>query len=88
MIGSYSGANDTYWARARFGYALSSVNIGPEIITSGNDSYDETRYGAFAQWDSGNIGFTLSGGYYDSEGDRSRSDEDGGYIAAGLSFGF
>jgi len=88
LIGSYSSTNETYWARGRVGYAFSGFHAGPEVIFGGNQEYDENRYGLYAAWPSGNMGFQVSGGYFDSQGDTSIRNEDGAYGGVGFSLSF
>lgn len=81
-IGSYSTAYDTYWARARFGYAWSgNLLIGPEGVVSGDDEYDEQRIGVFVSgMQLGAIDVSASVGYADT----SRGGDDS--IYGGIEF--
>ena len=89
LIGSYSTAYDTYWTRTRVGYMVNGATVGPEVILSGNEEYDEERYGLFVSFPySVSTSINLSGGYAETEGDKSIKDEDGGYLAIGASFRF
>ena len=49
LDGTYSTILDTYWSRARAGYNLWSVVIGPEAVLQGNDSFRGERAGAFTE---------------------------------------
>ena len=89
VMASYSTAFDSYWSRARVGYNTGSVTVGPELVVSGNEEYAEERYGVFVGWPlSAQTSVTLSGGYFESEGDLSIREEDGGYASLGLSYQF
>lgn len=67
LIGQYSTANRWYWSRARTGYALGKVVIGPEGIVMGNIGFDAQRAGGFLSFplkiSSRSLGVTFSGGY-------------------------
>ncbi|MEQ1662363.1 MAG: cellulose biosynthesis protein BcsS [Thiobacillus sp.] len=89
LIGKYSSAYDSYWARGRVGYAMGGATFGPEVAVGGNEEYDETRYGAFVNFDlSSATAVSLSAGYREAEGDASRNDQDGGYASLNVTFKF
>lgn len=85
-IGSYSTANDAYWARARLGYDWGGGwLIGPEGVVGGDDEYDEQRIGVFVGGiQLGAINMSASVGYADT----SRSGNDSIYGTLGFSTQF
>ncbi len=48
--GKFSTANNDYWARARIGYKIDDITIGPEGGVLGNDDYNAIRLGAYASF--------------------------------------
>ncbi len=86
LIGSYSGAYNTYWSRAQLGYNLGNVTVGPEVAALGSESYDQQRYGVFVKDIAiGSAKLGASAGYVNSE---RRAADDGAYGEVGLSFAF
>lgn len=89
LIGKYSTTYDSYWVRGRAGYAFGNITIGPELVLGGNNEYDETGYGLFLSAPiTQAVAFTISAGHRNAEGDGSRKDESGAYVAAGISAKF
>ncbi len=68
--GSFSTAFDTYWARARAGYDMGYMIIGPEGTALGNDDFDQLRIGGFVQFELLDTGVHVgaSVGYADTDG--------------------
>ncbi len=83
--GSYSTANDTYWARGRVGLRWEQFVVGPEGIVSGNNEYDAARIGGFVMMDLGMFNVSVSGGYADVDGTQS---DDSAYGAFGVGVAF
>lgn len=74
LIASYGTAKDRYWARLRAGREYSGYVIGPEVMLTGDDEFDEQRIGAFVIWR--NIlpaSLSISAGYSDSGDERAGS---------------
>ncbi len=89
LMGNGSSANDTYWAKGRVGYAFDKVNIGPEIGVSGNDEYEEERYGVYVTFNAtDSVKVSISGGHSDTDGDNNVEDDDSGYLTASVSVTF
>lgn len=100
LIGAYSTAFDSYWARARVGLRHYDYIFGVEGVFGGNEGYDNQRAGAFVDIPvpigplSGTI--SLSGGYqFVNDDDDDGSDGFGGlgggegvYGGIGYSFSF
>lgn len=85
IIGNYSTVNDSYWSRVRVGYDLGGVQIGPEGLALGSDSFDQQRVGGFAGIDlGGNLNASISVGYASTDGRGS----DGVYGTIGFSITF
>ena len=84
-IGSYSTANDSYWARGRAGMGLFSTTVGPEIVFDGNDEYDAQRYGGFISVGLGIATLSFSAGWADVNGTQG---EDSMYGTVGISTSF
>jgi len=77
---SYNTAYDTYWARARVGYAFAPIKFGPEITAQGDDDGDSQKYGVFVsdiELGMFNVGATL--GYIDEKNCRCNNRGDGVY---------
>lgn len=51
IIGSYSTAFDSYWARGRVGYEFRKIVVGPEVSFYGNSDFRADRVGGFVQFD-------------------------------------
>lgn len=83
--GSYSTANDTYWARGRIGLRLDQFTIGPEGLVSGNDEYDAARIGGFIMMDLGMFNVSVSAGYADVDGSQG---DDSAYGSFGVGVAF
>lgn len=47
LIASHGSAKDRYWARLRAGRDFSGYVVGPEVLFTGDDEYDEKRIGVF-----------------------------------------
>jgi hypothetical protein len=89
LIAKYSSAYDSYWVRGRVGYPFGSVNIGPEAILVGNESFKESRFGLFLDVPvSKSTALSLSAGHRKSKGDNAREDQTGGYVDASVSVRF
>jgi len=89
VIGKYSGAYDTIWARGRVGYSFGAVTIGPEAIHGANKEYKENRYGLFLNVPvSKATALSFSAGHRKSEGGQARSSQSGSYLGANLSANF
>jgi hypothetical protein len=89
LIGKFSSANNAYWARGRAGYTFSNITVGPEGVASGNNEYDETRYGLFVTMPvSKSLTASLSGGHRNASGDNSRADQSGGYATVNITANF
>jgi Cellulose biosynthesis protein BcsS len=100
--GVYSMALDTYWSRARAGYNVRSVRIGPEAVFQGNRSFREEKAGGFVEIPLEGVlsypaNIEFSGGYQWSQdwcklncqnltGGVQRVS--GTYLSAGLGFSF
>ncbi len=88
--GSYSTANDEYYAQARIGRDFGTFDLGPEIAVLGNEDYDAVRVGAYASFDleDGPI-VQLSVGYHSSdETSTSSGSENSAYGNVALVFLF
>lgn len=101
LIGQYSTAHDTYWARARAGYRFGRFVIGPEGVFLGSVTYDAQRAGGFISVPlnlARDVYFevTLSGGYQWIGDDNTNGTDfggiggtqDGGYGNIGFSTSF
>ena len=85
LQGSYSTANDTYWARGRVGLRWEQFVIGPEGLVSGNDEYDAQRIGGFVMMYLDMFTFSVSGGYADVDGSQG-DDSAYGAFSVGVAF--
>jgi hypothetical protein len=95
LIGSYSTAFDSYWARARVGLRHEGYIFGVEGVFGGNEGYDNQRLGGFL-----NIPVSLgplpgeisiSGGYQfvdDDDDTGGLGGSEGAYGGIGYSFSF
>lgn len=85
-MGSYSTSFDSYWSRFTGTYNFGPVKFGPEVLFMGNDSYDQTRFGA-ALSDIDLNGFATGRVYAGYASTRGQGD-DGMYggLALGKSF--
>jgi len=82
LVGNYSNAFDTYWSRSRLSYDFGPVAIGPEATFMGSKSFDQQRFGAFANIPLvKNVVGSIGGGYSDAK----RRGEDGGYADISIS---
>jgi hypothetical protein len=90
LEGTYSTANDTYWARARAGYRFDWIDIGPEFAVLGDTGFDAIRIGGYAAVGvSDGVIVELNGGYHDADGSsHGGGSEDGVYGGATLVFVF
>lgn len=90
VLGGYSTAFDSYWGRARLGFDLGRVTIGPEAILGGNESYDAQRVGAFLSVliPETPLEITFSGGAHLNEDDGIFGDDDGGYGGVNIGWVF
>lgn len=71
LVASYGTAKDRYWARLRGGHDFSGYVIGPEVLFTGDDEYDESRIGAFVIVKKLlPVSLSVSAGYSDSENSR------------------
>lgn len=86
VTGAYSTSFDSYWSRARIGYDVGGVRIGPEGVFLGNEEFDQQRAGLFfdriAVGD--NVWLSVSGGYSAA----SRRGDDGAYGDIGFALDF
>lgn len=74
LIASYGTAKDRYWARLRGGYDFSGYVVGPEVLLTGDDEYDESRIGVFVTLRKIlPVSLTVSAGYSDSDDNRGDS---------------
>ena len=85
FAGSFSTANDTYWARARVGWKVLQFTVGPEVVLSGNNEYDAQRVGAFASYSMDNFSISGSLGWADVSGTQA-SDGIYGSISVGYAY--
>lgn len=82
LVGNYSTAFDSYWTHAFGGYDFGPVTIGPELGFTGNEEYNQVRYGAsFGGIDLGFADARAYVGYANTQGQG----DDGMY--GGVSFG-
>lgn len=94
VLGTYSTAFDSYWARGRIGWQKGGFAIGPEGGVSGNESYDAQRVGGFLKFDlplfSRTTEVSLSAGYQflSDNGGGSASGGEGAYGTIGFGFSF
>jgi hypothetical protein len=90
ITGNYSTAFDSYWTRARLGYAYTPFVVGPEFIAGGNLNHNEFRVGAFVDYKfpGDRLRLTVSGGYHFNDDSTFFKQNDGGYAAVNLTFDF
>ena len=92
IIGSYSTAFNTYWARGRVGYSFDGIIVGPEGAVLGDDGFNASRVGAFIDLPvslvpNSPVKITFSGGYEFSSDSGLRSG-DSVYGNVGVTFVF
>ena len=74
VIASYGTAKDRYWARARGGREFSGYVVGPEVLFTGDNEFDEWRVGGFVMARKFlPVSFSVSAGYSDSGSRRAGS---------------
>lgn len=74
LIASYGSAKDRYWARLRAGHDFSGYVIGPEVLFTGDDEFDERRIGAFVTVRKIlPVSLSVSAGYSDTDNNRGAS---------------
>jgi len=94
LLGSYSTAFDTYWARGRIGWNFGRLVIGPEGGLSGNDGYDARRVGGFVRFPialgTRDIDVSIAAGHQFLKDDSTSSSGggEGAYVSAGFSTSF
>jgi hypothetical protein len=75
-IAQYSTVENAVWTRARAGYALGKVTVGPEFIYLRDAQFSEYRVGGFALWQCcSNFAITGSLGYADWDTRRGANRE-------------
>ena len=85
LIAKASEVFGSYWARGRLGYKIGKVKTGIELTGSGNDSYDNERYGLYATFPiSGSLSVDLAAGDSTITGKNSVQDSDSAYATLGL----
>lgn len=92
LIGSYSTAFDSYWARGRVGYEVHKVVIGPEAVFYGNSDFEARRVGGFVQFDIpvGHV-FTrtsIAAGHEQTDDNGIFGGRQGGYGTLNFAFAF
>ena len=71
---------NTYWARGRLGYPLKQVKAGIELTRSGNDSYDNERYGLYVNFPiSRKFSLDIAAGNSNIQGKNSVQNSDSAY---------
>jgi len=82
LVGNYSTSFDSYWTHGFVGYDFGPVTIGPELGFTGNEEYNQVRYGVSAGGlDLGFVDARAYAGYANTNGQG----DDGMY--GGVSFG-
>lgn len=85
-LGSYFDNADTYYARARGGFRLGGVVVGPEVAFHGSDEYDAIEYGGFIRYvATETITIGAKAGYADRDGNRG---DDGAYFGVEIGLGY
>ncbi|NOT41239.1 MAG: cellulose biosynthesis protein BcsS [Alphaproteobacteria bacterium] len=85
-LANYFDSAGSYYGRARAGFHLGGVVVGPEIALHGSDEYDTREYGAFIRYtatDTVAIGAKV--GYADRDGNRN---DDGAYFGIEIGLGY
>lgn len=85
-LANYFDSDGTYYGRARAGFHLGGVVVGPEIALHGSDEYDTREYGAFVRYlatDTVTIG--AKAGWADRDGNRG---DDGAYFGVEIGLGY
>ena len=77
-MGSYSTAFRTYWSRVDSTYRFGWFGIGPEVGFSGDQDYNQFRYGGTIGGSFGRVNLRLDGGAALTSGNR----KDGAYGGA------
>ncbi len=83
---NYFDDASAYYGRARAGFHLGGVVVGPEIALHGSDEYDTREYGAFIRYtatDTVAIGAKV--GFADRDGNRG---DDGAYFGVEIGLGY
>jgi hypothetical protein len=94
LLGSYSTAFDTYWARGRLGWNFGRFIVGPEGGVSGNEGYDAQRVGGFVKFPvalgTRNFDVSVAAGHQFLSNDSTSSSGggEGVYVSAGFSTSF
>jgi len=71
LIASHGSAKDRYWARFRAGRDFSGYVVGPEVLFTGDDEYDENRIGAFVTVRKLlPVSLSISAGHSNTDGNR------------------
>jgi hypothetical protein len=85
-LGTYFDNADTYYSRARVGFRLGGIAVGPEVALHGSDEYETVEYGGFVRYvatDTVTLGAKL--GYADRDGRRG---DDGAYFGVEIGLGY
>lgn len=81
---SYSSIRNSYYARARYGWAVENVYVGPELTFLGDDTFRQLRIGAHVSgWKIGSLQLGFSAGYAQDAGAQP-----GAYAAIDIRAGF
>ena len=89
LIGQVSSVFGSYWARARYGFAVAGMHVGPELVATGNREYRAGKLGAHMEWSlTKATSLDVSFGASDSKGKKARDSINGGYAGANLSYRF
>ena len=86
LIGNYSTVFKSYFAMGKVGYKITpTIAIGPELISLGNERFDQIHLGPFISFDIGpRVQLILSGGYSWDNRANTVNDSSGGYAAVHL----
>ena len=85
FIAKASSTYDTYWTRGRLGHKVGKGKMGVELTASGNDSYDNERYGLYATLPvSAKTGLDFAVGSSSLQGKNSVQDSDSAYGSIGF----
>lgn len=89
FMGNYSTAFETYWTRARGGISRGDTKFGLELVGTGDASHRTEKAGIFTLLPlSPETRMDFSLGYFDTNGEHSREDQDGAYLGAGVTTRF
>ena len=85
FIAKASSTYSSYWVRGRLGNKAGKAKIGAELTTSGNDSYDNNRYGLYATLPvSAKTSLDFAVGNSNIQGKNSVQDSDSAYGSIGF----